>query len=334
MIKAFSQTGKAYSFIYYTILCIFLLMGCQSIANTNQESNSKMSENDPNLYFVPQSDFQVDIPDGWTAKYQTGPYSDDLTTLFLHSESEVFNSLAISGYKFHENQDYNDRQAFIDHWQNIQNINNPSQISFGTLSGISGFSEPSIDRVVNILAILGTEGQVAIIIGTTTLQQTDLAQDILNEILASLIIEEENPRKATLEERNFIGDSNFTLQRLTYYQITSPIGNSIQVKNNLDGLSPYLNIFWHNFDNEQAAQDWLSMEKPRDGQYTPITVNRIDGFVEEFNEGQDPLKIATFAKGDQGLTVVLFGSTSMPNENNDVFYTAIESIEWNEQSGD
>lgn len=315
---------------------MLLLLGCQPIDDYRYQSNTEITEIPDQLsteqtpYIVPRSDFQVFVPDDWVATYDNGPYSDDPAVLKIEPDSTSLSFLVL-GHKFHENQD---KQTFIEQWLHTGKIINTEQVASDSLSGVIGFSSPDDNENVNALLIIGTENQVIIISNYISSQQIDEAKEIFIQLLAMVKIENENPRKAELADRQTIGDTNFTIQRLTGYRIRPFTDSSIQMEGTLDGLSPRIDILWYFFDDEQAAQEWLLMRMPQYVQHENITINGIEGFIEEFDNDGGRLKVAKVVMGNQGLVLNLVGSASMPQENNDVFYTVLESIEWDGQSKD
>lgn len=115
----------------------------------------------------------------------------------------------------------------------------------------------------------------------------------------------------------------------------------------MDALAPKLSISTHFFDRkdvpggwdismgEEGAQKWLlSNRYDDDNDVQSFKVNGMQGFVEELelDEGQEAgdLMKAYFVCEDQGLSVTLFGWSILKQENEDAFYTALFSIECDE----
>lgn len=308
----------------------------ETISNTSNNSQEEVDEklepdltdtslvNDENMQQIPipRTDFVLTLPMGWKYELleQTEPYGIQINGSPEKSEMLV----SVVGQRLHENQD---TRIII---ENFLGNDSSYEVQKYEVDGISHLV--AIDKNGSPLqfAFLETDTQFVIVAGTSPYRKTDRVFDF---VLNSLEIIEERPREAIPAERYQLGDSSFSIRRLEEYKIEPFLENSFKVKYDWLGdlMAPQLDLMLFRFENSNMASKWLTSQERPD--YSNIiqrldTLN-IEGFVEEPIEKVDygPTKSAVMICGNEGLSVTLISAPNMPTENEDVFWTAIETIE-------
>ena len=327
--------------IVLSLFCFSLLLGC---------NNNETIEDGKINYDVPRSDFTISLPDTWIVEEDNRRPTGDPFILNVKSEENETNLFGLTGHRFHE---YQSKEGFIDRWfESYQNVD-IEEVEFGVLTGYFGVSKLDENDYISLVGILGTDNQVVVILGNTQFEHRAEAKSLFEDVMSNVRLDEETPRKAELEERQRIGDSIFSIKRLRDYSFRQMEDLSWAEMSSMDGLAPKLSISTHFFDKkdipggwdipsgwnifvgEEGAQKWLlSNRYDDDNDVQSIEVNGMKGVVEEFelDEGQEAgnLMKAYFVCEDQGLALTLFGWSMLKEENEDVFYTALFSIECDE----
>jgi hypothetical protein len=276
---------------------------------------------------IPQSDFTLSVPSEWEVEPAIHPLIIEPTGLYLkQSGGEI--EYVIFSYRFHEGQNPSSvRESFLEQNQ----IANSELFYVEGIEGMVGYSSPDTNDEVKHLGIAMAEKQLLVFAEyNLPVHLLEESTTMLHQLLHSVEIGEEHDRKVRLAERQSLGSSGFTIQRLENYYLMPDGYNAFRMENLLDPLAPTLIIKIVDFDNEESAMSWL-MKKDKDYMLLEqIQMNDIEGYIAEPLSMPDvgSRKFAFLISGREGLEVILYSHYTLPNESEDVFQTAVESILW------